>query len=69
MAPEFLDVYAKALAAFKDRRWAEAIQSFQKAMELKPADAPSKTYIERAKVFQLMPPSADWEGVFDLTSK
>ena len=69
MEPAFLDAYAEALAAFKDRRWAEAIPGFQKAMELKPGDAPSKTYIERAKVFQLMPPPADWEGVFDLTSK
>ena len=34
-----------------------------------PGDAPSKTYVERAKVFQAMPPPADWEGVFDLTSK
>ena len=67
--PAFLEVYAESLAAFKDRRWAEAIQGFQRALELKPGDAPSKTYIERAKVFQLMPPAADWEGVFDLTSK
>jgi adenylate cyclase len=69
MDPAFLEAYAQALGAFKDRRWAEAIGGFQKAMELKPGDAPSKTYIERAKVFQLMPPAADWEGVFDLTSK
>lgn len=67
--PAFLEVYGGALAAFKDRRWAEAIQGFQKALELKPGDAPSKTYIERAKVFQIMPPPADWEGVFELTSK
>jgi adenylate cyclase len=67
--PAFLDVYAQALAAFKERRWADAIQGFQKAMELKAGDVPSKTYIERAKVFQIMPPPADWEGVFDLTSK
>jgi adenylate cyclase len=69
MPQEFLDAYAAALAAFKERRWAEAIQGFQKALELRPGDVPSKTYIERAKVFQMMPPAADWEGVFDLTSK
>ncbi len=65
----FLDVYGRALEDFKGRRWAEAIQGFQKAMELKPGDVPSKTYIERAKVFQIMPPPPDWEGVFELTSK
>ena len=65
----FLDAYGEALAAFRDRRWEEAIHGFQKAMELKADDLPSKHYIERSKVFQLMPPPADWEGVFDLTSK
>ncbi|HZE95590.1 MAG TPA: adenylate/guanylate cyclase domain-containing protein, partial [Planctomycetota bacterium] len=69
VSQEFLDVYAAALAAFKERRWAEAIQGFQKAQELKAGDTPSKTYVERAKVFQIMPPPADWEAVFDLTSK
>ncbi|HLY11066.1 MAG TPA: CHASE2 domain-containing protein [Planctomycetota bacterium] len=69
MDPAFLDVYARALEAFKGRRWPEAMQGFQNAMELKPGDVPSKNYIERAKVFQIMPPPADWEGVFDLTSK
>jgi class 3 adenylate cyclase len=65
----FLGVYGRALTDFKDRRWAEALQGFHKALELKPGDVPSNTYIERAKVFQIMPPPADWEGVFELTSK
>jgi len=65
----FLDVYAAALGAFKGRRWEDAIRGFQEALELKPGDTPSKTYIERATVFQSKPPSDDWEGVFDLTSK
>ena len=69
MEPAFLEAYAAALAKFKERQWAEAIGAFQKAMELKPGDRPSQTYIERAKVFQLMPPPSDWEGVFELTSK
>jgi adenylate cyclase len=69
MSQAFLEAYAAALAAFKERRWAESIQGFQKALELKEGDTPSRTYIERAKVFQMMPPAADWEGVFELTSK
>jgi adenylate cyclase len=67
--PAFLDAYASALALFKDRLWAESIEGFEKALVLKPGDKPSSTYIERAKVFELMPPPTDWEGVFDLTSK
>lgn len=69
VSPEFLEAYADALARFKDRLWAEAIEGFQKALSLKPGDKPSQTYIERAKVFQLMPPPPGWEGVFELTSK
>ncbi len=66
---EFLDLYAAALAAFKGRRWDEAIRGFQGALGLKPGDAPSETYVKRAKGFQGTPPPDDWEGVFDLTSK
>lgn len=69
VSKEFLEVYARALAAFKERRWADAIEGFRKALALKEGDVPSKTYIERAAVFQTMPPPADWEGVFELTSK
>jgi class 3 adenylate cyclase len=67
--PAFLEAYAAALALFKDRLWAESIGAFQKALELKPGDKPCQTYIERAKVFELMPPPPDWEGVFEMTSK
>jgi adenylate cyclase len=65
----FLAAYAAGLAAFKERRWAESIEHFQKALASKPGDKPSVTYIERAKVFQIMPPPPEWEGVFELTSK
>jgi adenylate cyclase len=65
----FLDVYEGALALFRMRRWGEAIEAFQKALALRPGDKPSQIYIERARVFQLMPPAQDWEGVFDLSSK
>jgi adenylate cyclase len=67
--PGFLEAYASALSIFKDRLWAESIEAFQKALELKPGDKPCQTYIERAKVFELMPPPPGWEGVFELTSK
>jgi class 3 adenylate cyclase len=65
----FLDGYEGALALFRLRRWGEAIEGFQKALGIRPGDKPCQIYIERSKVFQLMPPPADWEGVFDLTSK
>jgi adenylate cyclase len=68
-APAFLEAYAAALSLFKDRLWGESIESFERAMLLRPDDRPSQTYIERAKIFELMPPQADWDGVFELKSK
>jgi len=67
--PAFLESYGAGLAAFKERRWVDSIEQFQKALKQKPGDRPCVTYIERAKVFQIMPPPPDWEGVFELTSK
>lgn len=67
--PEFLEAYAAALALFKDRLWAESIGAFEKCLEMKPGDRPCRIYVERAKIFQEMPPPPDWEGVFELTSK
>jgi adenylate cyclase len=69
MEPAFLEAYAAALALFKDRLWPESIVAFEKCLELKPGDKPCRIYVERAKVFQEMPPPPDWEGVFELTSK
>jgi len=67
--PAFLEAYAAALSLFKDRLWGEAIEAFERAMLLKPDDRPSQTYIERAKIFELMPPKTDWDGVFEMKSK
>jgi adenylate cyclase len=69
VAPAFLEAYAAALALFKNRLWMESITAFQKALELRAGDKPCLTYIERAKVFQMMPPPPGWDGVFELTSK
>ena len=44
-------------------------QEAMHALALRPGDKPCQLYIERSKVFQLMPPPEDWEGVFDLSSK
>lgn len=67
--PAFLEAYAAALSIFKDWLWSESIEAFEKALALKPGDKPSEIYIERAKIYELMPPQPDWDGVFELKSK
>jgi class 3 adenylate cyclase/CHASE2 domain-containing sensor protein len=65
----FLEAYEAALRAFKERRFKEAVEGFERALALRPGDPPSKIYVERAKAFLVTPPPADWESVFDLHSK
>ncbi len=65
----FLAAYEVALAAFKDRRWREAIGGFERALALKGGDKPCGTFLARANAFLVSPPPPGWEGVFELTSK
>jgi len=41
---------------YRERKWNEAKEYFEKILELDPSNKPS-------------PPSQDWEGVFELRSK
>ena len=54
------------VASFRDMLLYLEVKSGDK---LKLGDKPCQTYIERAKVFELMPPPPGWEGVFEMTSK
>ncbi len=66
---EVLKYYNEGLKLYKERKWEEALEKFQKALEIKPDDGPSKLYIERCKHFIENPPPEDWDGVFTMTTK
>ncbi|PKL18938.1 MAG: hypothetical protein CVV49_03245 [Spirochaetae bacterium HGW-Spirochaetae-5] len=66
---ELLKYYNLGLAAYKQRKWDEAIRSFEMALKLYPGDGPSELYLERAKAFQITPPPEDWDGVYVMTEK
>jgi len=61
--------YAEGLAAYRARRWDEARQAFQGALEAVPGDGPSLTLAQRATDFQANPPPADWDGAWRLDQK
>jgi adenylate cyclase len=61
--------YDAALTLFKERRFEEALAGFRHALELVPDDGPSLTYVERCQSYIDEPPPADWDGVYELTSK
>ena len=66
---ELLRLYNLGLAAYKQRKWEEAVKNFEEALKIDPADSPSEIYLERAKNYMDTPPDDDWDGVFTMTTK
>ncbi|MEO5330869.1 MAG: adenylate/guanylate cyclase domain-containing protein [Magnetococcus sp. YQC-5] len=61
--------YMDGLALYKQRDYQAAINRFQAALNIIADDGPSLTYLERCQEYLSHPPPADWDGVFQLTSK
>ncbi len=66
---EVVEIYAKALELFRAKDFGQAVSLFKKALELDPADSPSKVYLDRSQAYLENPPPPDWDGVFRLTKK
>jgi class 3 adenylate cyclase len=56
------DNYAAGLAAYRERRWDDAIGAFHAALKAVPDDGPSIALINRIKNFGKDPPPGDWDG-------
>ncbi|MDD2717848.1 MAG: adenylate/guanylate cyclase domain-containing protein [Candidatus Wallbacteria bacterium] len=65
---KYLDCFSEALALYKQMKWDEAIAKFHEVYEMK-HDKTSKIYIDRCEEFKKDPPSADWDGVYVMTTK
>ncbi|MBD3646385.1 MAG: adenylate/guanylate cyclase domain-containing protein, partial [Pseudomonadales bacterium] len=61
--------FEKALAEYKQRNFQAALTGFEECLEIIADDGPSRTYVERCRMFLSTPPSKDWDGVFTLESK
>ncbi len=66
---KIIDIYNKGLELYRGRKFEEAKLYFKKCLEIVPDDGPSQVYIERCDYFIKNPPSADWDGVFVMTTK
>jgi adenylate cyclase len=64
-----LEIYHEGLRLYRDRNWQEAIAYFQQAKQLDPACHVAEIYEQRANLYQLNPPPAEWNGVFVMTTK
>jgi len=67
--PRLLEYYAAGLAAYRGRDWAGAHDAFERALAVAPGDGPSALYLARCRDFARIPPNADWDGAWTLTSK
>jgi len=56
------DNYLKGLAAYRERRWDDALGALQTALETMPQDGPSIALINRIKGLKADPPPQDWDG-------
>jgi adenylate cyclase len=61
---DYLEVYATARAAYRDRVFPEARRHFSRCIELHPGDQLPALYLQRCEVFLTTPPADDWEGVW-----
>lgn len=60
---EVLQHYESGLAAYRSSDFEMARQYFGAALELAPADGPSKLYMKRSEEYITNPPPADWDFV------
>lgn len=61
--------YSRGLEAYNLRQWKRGIGEFQLALDIKPDDGPSLTYIKRCREYLESPPPDDWDGVYAMTTK
>jgi adenylate cyclase len=58
----FLELYHRALARFRGRRWQEATEAFQAALHLNPQDGLCKHYLQLTEKYAETPPGPEWDG-------
>jgi adenylate cyclase len=65
-----IDYFAEGLSLYKDQRWDDAIDRFNRLREeIAPDDHTSRLYIQRCETMKENPPPEDWDGVFTMNTK
>jgi adenylate cyclase len=60
---------ATAMEHYLNRRWSEAIDGYDRILELDPDDRPSRIMKERCRLMLENPPPGDWSGIHHFDSK
>jgi adenylate cyclase len=61
--------FERALTYFRDRRWKDAMEIFQKVLKSNPKDGPSLLYVDRCRHYLETPPPESWDGVWTMREK
>ncbi|MEC4988652.1 MAG: adenylate/guanylate cyclase domain-containing protein, partial [Oscillatoria sp. PMC 1068.18] len=66
---QMIELYHKGREYYLNRKFALAIAQFATVMEFDSSNKAAKLHLERCQHFLQKAPEADWDGVWDLTSK
>jgi adenylate cyclase len=69
LTTNFIALYDAGRDAYRNRSFAEAIQFFNAAQQLRPHDRAVQVQQQRAQAYLLTPPDHDWDGAYVLTGK
>ncbi len=61
--------WERAIEAYRDARFAEALSGFEEVLRLAPQDGPAALYVARCRDFVASPPPPGWDGVYVLHEK
>jgi adenylate cyclase len=56
------DRYLEGLAAYRERRWHDALAALKALLEANPGDGPSIALLQRIETLRANPPAEDWDG-------
>jgi adenylate cyclase len=66
---EFAALFTQGFGAYCEQNFAAAAKIFASAAALRPGDALTTTYLEKAQAFTQEPPGPDWHAVLKLETK
>jgi adenylate cyclase len=66
---EIVDLFHKGIDLFEEKNWIDAEIMFKKIIKIDPEDGPSGIYLKRCAEYIKKAPPANWDGVFNLTTK
>ncbi|OFV99844.1 MAG: hypothetical protein A3H28_08870 [Acidobacteria bacterium RIFCSPLOWO2_02_FULL_61_28] len=66
---DLLEGFQRGLAAYKEGRWAAAVEAFRRVADQHPADGPTKLFLERCRQFLEEAPVGAWDGVYTMAHK